>query len=89
MFKRQFSEIVNCTTYNTDNCKAQQEVSKQMCVKPINVLEPVIILIDDNIMASPGAVRVLGERVARTERASNPICCTIGYIRRVKPAKPL
>lgn len=31
-----------------------------MCVKPINVLESVIILIDDNIMASPGVVRVLG-----------------------------
>lgn len=58
----------NRTTYNKDKCKTQQEVSKEMCVKPMNVFVCVIILIDDNIMASPGAERVFGGRGWRETR---------------------
>lgn len=81
----------NRTTYNKDKCKTQQEVSKQMCVKPMNVLVCVIILIDDNIMASPEAERVFGgEGGERGEGIqSNLLHNSLHTVLRVEPAKPL
>lgn len=78
----------NRTTYNKDKCKTQQEVSKQMCVKPMNVLVCVIILIDDNIMASPGAERVFGgEGGERGEGIqSNLLHNSLHTVLRVEPA---
>lgn len=79
------------TTYNKDKCNTQQEVSKQMCVKPMNVLVCVIILIDDNIMASPGAERVFaGEGGEKREGIqSNLLHNSLHSVLRVEPAKPL